>query len=104
MFKSTVSAALTLCLLAGGAAAQETELEEPIRLEADGKPIDTGKDVAYAGPLVRDHDGDGLPDLLVSAFRGTVRVFKNVGTRAAPQFAEQKPLQAAGKDLTIKNW
>ncbi len=97
--------AATFSLLAGTVSAQSSgELETPVRLEADGAFIDTGKNIAYAGPLVRDHDGDGLPDLLVSAFGGNVRVFKNVGTRAKPEFEEQQSLQAEGKDLSIKNW
>ncbi len=103
--KGITALAASLSLLAGTAWAQGSgELEKPVRIEADGAPIDTGKDTGYAGPLVRDQDGDGLPDLLVSAFRGNVRVFKNVGTRAKPEFKEQKPLQAEGTDLSIKNW
>jgi hypothetical protein len=35
-----------------------------------------------------DVDGDGLPDLFVSTEEGRVYLFKNVGTRANPQFRE----------------
>ncbi len=103
-WKNTLLAFLVL-LLAGTLAAQTSpELDKPVRLEADGAVIDTGKDIAYAGPQFVDHDSDGLPDLLVSAFRGNIRFFKNVGTRAIPEFKEQKPLEAAGKPIKIHNW
>jgi len=84
--------------------AQDSQLESPVRLKADGKFIDTGADIGYAGPLSVDHDGDGRKDLLVSAFRGNIRFFKNVGTAAEPVFEEGKPLQAGGEDIRIHNW
>ncbi|MFI5402863.1 MAG: hypothetical protein ACHQ1G_08005 [Planctomycetota bacterium] len=44
------------------------ELEAPVRLESDGKPIDvTG---GHAAPAVADVDGDGQRDLLVGQFLG----------------------------------
>ena len=84
--------------------AQHDGLEKPVRLHADGELIDTGKDIGYAGPLMRDHDGDGKPDLLVSSFRGNIRFFRNFGTRAQPKFTSKGLLQAAGEDIRIHNW
>ena len=79
------SIALSL-LLAGSLSAQGIpQLEAPVRLKADDQLIDTGEDIGHAGAQLRDHDGDGLPDLLVSSFRGNIRFFKNVGTRTALQ-------------------
>ena len=91
---------------AGSSTAQEAayEFEAPIRLEADGVPIDTAGDIGYAGPMLRDMDGDGLDDLLVSAFRGNIRVFRNVGTASAPEYKEVEPLQADGQPLKFHNW
>ena len=73
------SFAVSLLLVGTASAQQRFAFEKPVRLKADGELIDTGADIGYAGPLVRDHDGDGKPDLLVSAFRGNIRFFKNVG-------------------------
>ena len=83
---------------------RSSELAPPVCLEADGARIDTGKDVGYAGPLVRDHDGDGLPDLLVSSFRGNIRFFRNTGSRVSPVLVEKEPLHAEGEPLRIHNW
>jgi hypothetical protein len=111
--KMQVMAAMPLCLgliVAGTLAAQgagispKSELEQPVRIEADGVPIDTGKDIGHPGPLVLDYDNDGLQDLLVSAFRGNIRFFKNVGTRRNPKFQEGKPLAAGGEPIRIHNW
>ncbi len=49
-------------------------------------------------------NGDGLPDLLVSSFRGNIRFFRNTGSRARPVLVEKEPLQAAGEPLRIHNW
>lgn len=84
--------------------AQHVGLDKPVRLQADGQFIDTGEDVGYAGPLVRDYDGDGKADLLVSSFRGNIRVFRNVGTSALPKFEAKGLLQGAGGDIRIHNW
>ena len=102
--KTTHLVAATALLIASSPAQQSAELEPPVRLKADGKLIDTGKDIGYAGPLVVDHDGDGKQDLLVSAFKGNIRFFKNVGTSAAPAFEEGEPLQAGGEPIRIHNW
>ena len=103
--KQILVLAVLAVAIGGGLVAQTAgDLEKPVRIKAGGSFIDTGKEIGYSGPLVRDHDGDGLPDLLVSSFGGTIRFFKNVGTRQAPEFKEGKPLQADGKQLRIKNW
>ena len=85
-------------------AQKRVKFEKPVRIEADGKVIDTGKDIGYAGPLFFDYDGDQRPDLLVSSFRGNIRFFKNVGTRELPKFEEGQQLQAEGQPLRIHNW
>jgi hypothetical protein len=84
--------------------AQDVGFEKPVRLMADGRLIDTGTDIGHAGPIFTDHDGDGLPDLLVSSFRGNIRFFKNVGTRKQPDFKERPKLEAAGEPIRIHNW
>jgi len=58
----------------------------PIRLEADGKPIDTV--VGHAAPLVCDFFGKGKNDLLVGQFGdGILWLYKNIGTNAQPKYA-----------------
>jgi hypothetical protein len=61
--------------------ATSDELALPVRLEADGRPIDT--DVGHAAPFVTDFDGDGVQDLLVGQFgSGLLWFYRNEG---APQ-------------------
>lgn len=96
--------AIGVALTTADLSAQAPRLDAPVRLTADGGLIDTGKDVGHAGPLLVDWDQDGLPDLLVSSFRGSIRFFKNVGTRSEPVFAEKEPLAAGGVPIRIHNW
>jgi hypothetical protein len=91
-------AALALSLLAAQAALAQ-ELGKPVRLEADGKPIDT--DIGHATPALYDFDGDGKRDLLVGQFGdGKMKIFKNIGTHKEPKFAAEEWLKAGGAVVT----
>ena len=103
--RTTSTLAISTLLLTAAAGPQESPFELPIELTADGAIIDVGKDIGHAGPLLRDHDGDGKTDLLVSSFRGTIQFFRNVGTSAKPAYESQgKLLTAGGTELKFHNW
>ena len=62
------------------------DLEQPVRLEAAGKPIDT--DIGHAAPFVCDFDGDKVKDLLVGQFgKGILWIYHNEGTNSQPKLA-----------------
>jgi len=62
------------------------DLEQPVRLEAAGKPIDT--EIGHAAPFVCDFDGDKVKDLLVGQFgQGILWVYRNEGTNTKPKLA-----------------
>lgn len=64
------------------------------RVKAGGKALKVQGD---AGPFVADWDGDGRFDLLVGAGDGSVTLFRNQGTAAAPELAKGVQLVAAGE-------
>ena len=68
------------------AKAKSNALDAPVRLEADGRLIDT--EIGHAAPFVGDFDRDGVDDLLVGQFGGGILwIYRNVGTNAAPKLA-----------------
>ncbi len=76
------------------------DLSRPVRLEADGEPINIGKlsSIAHAGPWIADVDGDGDRDLVVGDFPGYFWLFENEGTEAMPVYTGKGKLQAGGAD------
>lgn len=115
--RATVVCWLLLLPLSGGAFAQNSgepdsawkslqpavvgdELLPPVRLEADGQPIDIGllSGYAHAGPTLGDVDGDGDRDLLVGDFPGHFWLFENTGSDTEPVYTARGKLQAGGGD------
>jgi hypothetical protein len=76
--------------------------EPPTRLEADGKPIDTGEAWGHSSPCVEDVDGDGLRDLVLGDFGGKFHLYKNVGEKDAPVYKSAGNLQADGTDASVR--
>jgi hypothetical protein len=84
------------------AGADESEIfHKPVRLQAEGRDIDTGENWGHSGPCAADVDGDGLRDLVVGDFRGKFRFYKNVGSDKQPKYAAFTLLQAGDEDAKV---
>ena len=78
--------------------AVSNQLAAPVRLTADGEPIDIGKlsGFAHAGPWIADVDCDGDRDLLVGDFPGHFWFFENENDDEAPEYVSRGKLEAGG--------
>lgn len=98
MLKKVSVSGLSLLLLVCQGLAQE--LGEPVRIFADGKPIDT--EIGHAAPLVCDFNGDGVLDLLVGQFGdGQLWIYLNKGTNDAPKLAAGTLFKQGKEDGTV---
>ena len=77
--------------------------EPPVRLEADGKPIDIGQHypLAHAGPCIADYDCDGDRDLVVGSYSGTFFLFENTGSDSSPVYTFSGELQAGDETALV---
>jgi len=76
-----------------------TELDAPVRLAAQGEPIDIGvlSKFAHAGPWIADVDDDGDRDLVVGDFPGYFWLFENEGDDSKVRYAKGRKLEAGGR-------
>lgn len=78
-------------------------------MEAAGEVIDVP--TGHAAPFFVDMDADGVRDLVVGSFGsdaegvsgGTCRIYRNVGTNAAPRYGAFTLLQSEGKPASMES-
>ncbi|MBX3414675.1 MAG: VCBS repeat-containing protein [Pirellulales bacterium] len=85
-------------LLRNSGTTSAPKYDEPRKLEADGKPIDT---FGMPSPNFADFDGDGDLDLVCGEFLDGFTYFQNTGTRTAPQYAAGVRLSHDGQPLAM---
>lgn len=81
--------------------------QEPVRLQADGKPIrflrnkilgepHNAHDMGYCFPMFVDWDGDGLRDLVCPNETNRIHWYPNIGTQTGPRFAARRQILCDG--------
>lgn len=85
-------------LLRNMATTSEPQYDKPMKLNADGKPIDV---FGMPSPNLADFDGDGDLDLLCGEFLDGFTYFQNIGTRTDPRYAAPRRLPHDGRPLAM---
>lgn len=78
--------------------ADEPKYAEPVKIQANGNPIDV---YGMPSPNLADFDGDGDLDIICGEFVDKFTWFENIGTRTEPRYAEGKYLTHAGKTIQM---
>jgi FG-GAP repeat len=74
-----------------------SDLQLPVPIQAGGQPLDVQRE-GHSAPFAGDFDGDGVRDLLVGQYeQGRLRIYRNLGTNAEPQFDAHTWLSAGGQ-------
>ncbi len=74
-----------LVLLMNVSESTSVQFSAPVAVSAGDKPLDVPAE--SPAPNAADWDGDGLFDLLMGAGDGSVRFYRNQGTKEAPRFS-----------------
>jgi hypothetical protein len=85
-------------VLKNQAASGDPTYAKPVRLEADGRPVDV---YGSPSPVFADFRGTGKLDLICGEFMDGLTFFENVGTRTAPRYATGRRLRHNGAPLTM---
>ncbi len=94
---------LTIALSFSAAFSPASEFLTPFRVKADGAYIEAaGEHRGHTAPVYDDIDGDGVKELLVGQFGdGKIRLYKNHGTNANPEFKSFEWMQAGGSAMAV---
>jgi hypothetical protein len=93
---------LAFLVLAGPAMAGESsDLLPPVQIQADGQPLDVQRE-GHSAPFVGDFFQDGTLALMVGQYSdGRLRVYRNSGTRAKPEFISYTWFEAGDQIASV---
>lgn len=100
----TMLTLFTLALSLPPADEPKVLFDAPIRLFADGLPLNQREQLLYPSPVLLDLDGSGQKKLVVGDLWGKLRVYSPLGKPGDLTWSKPTLLQANGKDLEVPNW
>ena len=97
----------TVSITIPAAQSDSSLFEGPVRIKADGKPLNTVAKKMFASPGIFDIDGDGQAELVIGGLMGSVGVYENQNTSGTgdPAWGPRNELKdAKGKTIRTSNW
>ncbi len=81
--------------------------ESPVRINADGVPLNSVAKTMFPSPAIFDVDGDGQAELVIGSLMGSVGVYENLNTSGTgdPAWGKHESLRGAdGSQIRTSNW
>ena len=81
--------------------------ERPVRINVNGKPLNTVAKKRFLSPGIFDVDGDGKAELMIGTLMGSVGVYENQNTtgKGDPVWGPWKDFEdAKGNSIRTSNW
>ena len=81
--------------------------EDPVRINSDGKPLNTVAKKQFVSPAIFDVDGDGKAELFIGTLMGSLGIYENLNTSGSgdPVWGPQGYLKdAKGEEIRTSNW
>ncbi len=101
---AVVSTTLALERISWAGGTRKVDFDAPVRLLADGKPLNEVECMLYPSPVLLDIDSDGQRELVCGDLGGNLWVYENVEEEGDATWGPAVRLQSEGKDLELPNW